>query len=126
MDNEIPLSPFTKNIVHKMSGDMKFLGIFTIIIGAFSCLTIVGAVIGIPYIIAGMRLKESGEMFRGYLEYASQDFMERAIEKESQYFHIQKIIVIITIVFMILYMIFIIILFSVFFKNFDSTILHTT
>src|ERR1035438_5851256 len=103
MENELSLSPFTKNIVHKMSGDMKFLGIFTIIIGAFSCLTIIGAIIGIPYIIAGMRLKESGEMFRGYLEFASQDFMERAIEKESQYFHIQKIIIIITIVFMVLY-----------------------
>jgi hypothetical protein len=126
MENELPLSPFTKNIVYKMSGDMKFLGIFTIIIGSFSCLTIIGAVIGIPYIIAGIRLKESGEMFRGYLEYASQDFMERAIEKESQYFHIQKIIVIITIVFLILYIIFIIILFSVFLKNFDPTILQTT
>jgi hypothetical protein len=126
MENEIPLSPFTKNIVLRMSGDMKFLGIFTIVMGAFACITIIGAVIGIPYIIAGMRLRESGEMFRSYLEFATQDFMERAIEKESQYFRIQKIIAIITIVFMILYFIFIIILLSVFLKNFDPAILHTT
>ncbi|MDR3668755.1 MAG: DUF5362 domain-containing protein [Ignavibacteriaceae bacterium] len=126
MENELPLSPFTKNIVNKMSGDMKFLGVFTIVIGAISCLTIIGAVIGIPYIIAGLRLKESGEMFRGYLGYASQEFIERAIEKQSQYFHIQKIIAIITIVFMVLYFIFIIIFLSIFLKNFDSTILHTT
>lgn len=126
MENELTLSPLTKSIVLRMSGDMKFLGVFTIIIGAFACLSIIGAVIGIPYIIAGMRLKESGEMFRGYLEYATQDFIERAIEKESQYFHIQKIIAIITIVFMVLYFIFIIILLTVFLKNFDSTIIHST
>ena len=59
MENELSLSPFTKNIVHRMSGDMKFLGIFTIIMGSLSCITIIGAIIGIPYIIAGMRLKES-------------------------------------------------------------------
>ena len=126
MENELSLSPLTKNIVHRMSGDMKFLGIFTIIMGSLSCITILGAIIGIPYIIAGIRLKESGEMFRGYLEYASQDFMERAIEKESQYFHIQKIIIIITIVFMVLYFIAIIIFLTVFLKNFDPAILHTT
>jgi hypothetical protein len=126
MENELQISPFTKNIVHKMSGDMKFLGVFTILMGAISCLTVVGVVIGIPYIIAGMRLKESGEMFLGYLEYSTQDFMERAIEKQSQYFRIQKIIAIITIVLMVLYIIFIIVLFTVILKNFDPSMIHTT
>ena len=126
MENELPLSPFTKNIVLKMSGDMKFLGIFSIVMGSMACLSIIGIVIGIPYIIAGMRLKESGEMFRSYLEFASQEFIERAIEKESQYFRIQKIIAIITIVFLILYFIAIIIFIAVFLKNFDPAILHTT
>ena len=95
MENELPLSPFTKNIVLKMSGDMKFFGIFTIVTGSIISLSIVGAIFGIPYIIAGLRLKESSEMFRTYLEFGSQEFIERAIEKESQYFHIMKIMAII-------------------------------
>ena len=126
MENELPLSPFTKNIVLKMSGDMKFFGIFTIVTGSIISLSIVGAIFGIPYIIAGLRLKESSEMFRTYLEFGSQEFIERAIEKESQYFHIMKIMAIIGIVFFILYIIAIIIFLAVFLKNFDPAILHTT
>jgi flagellar biosynthesis protein FlhB len=109
-----------------MSGDMKFLGIFTIVIGSISCLTIVGAVIGIPYIIAGMRLKESGEMFRSFLEFNSQEFMEKALEKESRYFFIQKVIAIVTIILMIVYIVLFIVLISFFMNEFKSGIIHST
>ena len=126
METENTISPFTKNIIHKMSGDMKFLGIFTIVIGSISCLTIVGAVIGTPYIVAGMRLKESAEMFRNYLEFNSQEFIEKALEKESRYFFIQKVIAIVTIIIMIIYLAVFIILISFFMNEFKSGIIHTT
>ena len=55
--NQHPLmgDPMFKENLRKMSGDMGFYGIFTIIVGAFSCLGIISAVVGIPMIIAGLR-----------------------------------------------------------------------
>ncbi|HLA63497.1 MAG TPA: DUF5362 family protein, partial [Rhodothermales bacterium] len=49
--------------VDKMVGDMRFVGIMTVIFGAFSCLGIITAIIGVPVIIMGLRLRESADQF---------------------------------------------------------------
>jgi hypothetical protein len=80
-----------------MAGDMKFVGLFMIIIGALECLTITGALVGIPLIFAGLRARESGD---AYLAYAQGDYsaLGRAFIGQASYFKIIKILMIIGLV----------------------------
>jgi hypothetical protein len=100
--------------LRSMSGDMTFLAIFEIIIGALYCLTIIGAAIGIPMIFAGMRLKESAEAFTSYTTAAESGMLRGALEKLGRHFHIHKILVIVSIALTILYVIFVVFLFGLF------------
>ncbi len=109
MDQAATISPAFHYTVNKMTGDMQFVGIFYIIIGAIECLTIIGAIIGIPIIICGLRLRESADSFKGYLMSGDALMLERALEREGRFFAIQKILLIITIVIFVLYIIFLII-----------------
>jgi hypothetical protein len=81
-----------------MSKDMKFLGIFLIISGALSCLFIIYAVIGIPFIFAGIRLRESADAFKNYSYNNDPIFLHQAIEKQSRYFFIFKVLAIIDLI----------------------------
>jgi hypothetical protein len=85
-----------------MRGDMKFVGLFSIIYGALTSLSIVGAIVGIPMIIAGLRLRESAD---GYEAFARGDgsALTRAFEKQRSYFFIQKILIIVAIAGIVLY-----------------------
>ena len=109
MNETATVSPALQITVSKMSGDMNFVGIFYIIIGAIECLTIIGAVVGIPLIICGLRLRESSDSFKGYLASGDSFMLERALERESRFFFIQKVLMIITIAIFVLYIIFFIV-----------------
>lgn len=98
--------------LRSMSGDMTFLAIFEIIIGALYCLTIIGAAIGIPMIFAGLRLKESADAFTSYTTAAESGMLRGALEKLGRHFHIHKILVIVSIVLTVLYIIFVVFLFG--------------
>lgn len=39
----------------------KILGIIIVIIGSFACLTCIGAIIGVPYILAGLKFHKSAQ-----------------------------------------------------------------
>ena len=82
----------------KMTSDMKFVGIFTIIYGGLSCLSIFGAVIGIPLIIAGLRLRESADVFNIFSASNDKASLKRGFELQGKYFNILKIMIIIGIV----------------------------
>lgn len=99
-------------MVKKMAGDMKFNAIFAIIYGALTCLTIVGAVIGVPLIFAGLRLNEASDLFKAYLN--SGDFLSlsNALERQGRYFFINKVLIIIALVLFALYIVGIIVLIS--------------
>jgi hypothetical protein len=99
-------------MVKKMAKDMKFNGIFNIIYGALSCLSIIGAVIGVPLIFAGLRLNESADLFNTYIN--SGDFLSlsNALERQGRYFFINKVLIIIALILFALYIIFIIVLIS--------------
>lgn len=98
----------------KMTSDMKFVGMFTIIYGAISCLTIIGALIGIPTIIIGMRIREAAEQFYMYRLTNNPAALKLGFEIQGKYFNLIKILIIIGLVFMLVYIIFIIYLFSTF------------
>ncbi len=109
MDESVTISPTLQITVNKMTGDMQFVGLFYIIIGALQCLSIIGAIVGIPLIICGLRLRESADSFRGYLTTNDSVMLENALERQSRFFFIQKILLIISIVLGVLYIIVLII-----------------
>ena len=90
-----------------MSGDMRFVGLMYIIFGAFACLSILGAVIGIPMILAGLRARESGD---AYDAYATGDggALVRAFGGQAGCFKMLKVMVIIQLICIALYFLFII------------------
>ena len=98
-----PVSPVNNFKTSKMIGDMKFVGVFTIVYGAISCLSIVGAIIGIPMIIMGMRLRESADFYTSFQAQKDENALSLAFEKQGSYFNIQKILIIIGLVIIGLY-----------------------
>ena len=95
MNENVSISPTLQMTVNKMTGDMQFVGIFYIIIGALQCLSIFGAIIGIPVIICGLRLRESADFFKGYLATGDSLMLENAMERQGRFFFIQKVLIII-------------------------------
>jgi len=99
------VSPMLQVTINKMTGDMNFVGIFYIIVGALYSLTIIGAVLGIPLIICGLRLRESSTSFTSYVVTNDESMLERALERQSRFFFIQKVFMIITLVIFVIYII---------------------
>lgn len=106
----IPAAAFD---IHKMISDMKFVGIVNIVFGAIECITCVGLIIGIPLIIAGLRLKDSADSFTMYSTSNDNAHLTDALAKQSRYFFILKVLAIIGICLIILYILFIIIYFLI-------------
>lgn len=98
----------------KMTQDMGFVGMFTIIYGVVSCLTIIGALIGIPTIIIGMRIREAAEQFNLYKLTSNSAALKLGFEIQGKYFSLIKILIIIGLVFILVYIVFIIYLFNTF------------
>lgn len=105
------------DMIYTMSKDMKFLGIVAIIYGILNCLTIFGALIGVPYIFAGIRLKESGESFGFYSTNYDEIALQQAIERQKRFFFIMKVLVIIGIAVTVLIILFYIIFLGFLFSN---------
>ncbi len=118
--------PILRVTIAKLSSDMRFVGIFFIIVGAFYSLTIIGAILGIPLIISGLRLRESSDSFSSYLLSEDNNMLERALERQSRFFFIQKIFIIITLVVMVLYIIAIIVLIAAFLPYIDRNMYFST
>jgi uncharacterized Tic20 family protein len=92
-------------VVRKMTNDMRFVGLFTIIYGALSCISIIGAVIGIPLIIAGLRLRESADVFVVWLTSKEENKLIQGFDLQGKFFFIHKVIIIITLILFALYII---------------------
>jgi hypothetical protein len=96
--------------IPEMSKYMQFIGTFTLVVGIVYCVTIIGAIFGIPLYYMGRRLRESAQAFLNYRRSDSKQDLYNAIEKQSRAFFIQYIFAIIGLVFMGLYIIILIIL----------------
>lgn len=117
-DDSLKPTTYFQMIFSQMIRDMKFVGMFVIIVGGINCLSIIGAIIGIPYIFIGMRIRESAEQFEIYKMNNDARAMRMGFELQSKYFRIIKILIIIMLVLMVLA----IILFVAFLIPFISTI----
>ena len=98
----------------RLTGNMKFVGIYYMVVGVLASITIIGAVIGIPTFIAGSRLRDAAENLKLYNENKSDETLNRALNLQNSTFFIYKVLIIISIVLVVLYIIGIIIFFSAF------------
>ena len=89
----------------KMTSDMKFLGMFYIIYGVFVSLSIVGAIIGIPLLISGLRLRSAADELNTFRSTNDSNYLRHGFELQGRFFNIQKIIIIVGIVIAVLYFI---------------------
>ena len=94
-----------QNAANKMARDMHFVGLFVIIYGILACLTIVGMIIGIPYIFIGLRFREAADKFTKYAENRSEDDLLSAFIKQGISFFIVKVIVIVGLALLALYIV---------------------
>lgn len=94
--------------VPKMAQYMKFIGILQIIGGALYCITIIGAIIGVPVIFMGIRLREAADGFKKYLSSNSTEDISFAIDRQTKSYFIQFILAIIGLVVFGIYLIVII------------------
>ena len=105
----------------QMTSDMKFVGMFVIIYGALICLTIIGALIGVPLIFAGLRMREAAEQFTYFRMTNEPASMRSGFELQGRSLHIFKILIIIALVFTVIYIIFLAIFISSFLGMFLSS-----
>ncbi|AFN73737.1 hypothetical protein MROS_0494 [Melioribacter roseus P3M-2] len=101
-----PVSLFKLNF-EKMIRDMRFVGIFVIIYGALACLSIIGAIIGVPIIIIGLRIREAAEQFEIYKATNQAAALRMGFELQGKYFRLAKIIIIVSLIITALWFIFI-------------------
>ncbi len=126
MTDLLNTSPMLRTTITKLNSNMRFVGMFYIIIGAMYSITIIGAIMGIPLIISGLRLRESSDSFSSYLLSADNNMLERALERQERFFFIQKIFIIITLVVMVLYIIAIIVVIIALLPYIDSNMYYST
>ncbi|PKL84244.1 MAG: hypothetical protein CVV24_00775 [Ignavibacteriae bacterium HGW-Ignavibacteriae-3] len=98
----------------KMIRDMRFVGMFAIIYGAITCLSIIGAIIGVPVIFIGMRIREAADQFSIFKSTNNAAALRAGFELQGKYFNILKILIIIQIALIVLAIVFIIAFFSFF------------
>ena len=96
----------------KMVKDMKFVGMFFIIYGVIACLTIIGAIFGVPYIFVGLRFREAGDNFLQHIKSGNEQDLVTAFQKQSSSFFIMKVLVIIGLILFVLYIIVMIAVFN--------------
>lgn len=90
--------------LREMSRHMSFVGLFCIIYGVLACLSIIGAILGIPFIIAGLRIRESADSYLGFSKISDARQLLTAFEKQSSFFFIMKVLIIIALVLFALYL----------------------
>ena len=93
----------------RMVSDMRFVGIFTIIYGAITCISIIGALIGVPIIFVGMRMREAADQFAIFKATNDATAMRNGFELQGRFFRILKILIIIGLVLTVLYIVLLII-----------------
>ena len=115
-----PISGTFHVIFSQMTSDMKFVGMFTIIYGAINCLSIIGAVVGIPMIFIGLRMRDAADYFEAFKNTNDKNALRSGFEAQAKYFKISKIMIIISLVLVVLYIIGFILFFSYIFNTMSN------
>jgi len=79
-------------------GNMRFVGLATMIYGILTCLTIVGAIIGIPTIIAANRLLGAVKILEEYRLTGVENHLASGFHELGRAFGIVKVLIIISLV----------------------------
>lgn len=103
-----------KNLLYGMNKNLNFVGILNIVFGAISCLSIIGAIVGVPQIIAGIRLRDANEKLKFFFSDENNTHFKDSISQIAKYFEITKIIFIINLVLIALVVVFYVALFAFF------------
>ncbi|MDX1919365.1 MAG: DUF5362 family protein [Candidatus Caenarcaniphilales bacterium] len=77
---------------------MSFHGWVYIIFGVFSCLSVVGVIIGVPLIVAGASLASAGGDFKRYSLSGNPLELESAVKEQKKFFMISGLLLLITVV----------------------------
>ena len=109
-----------RSMFSKMTSDMRFVGLFTIIYGAINCLSIIGAIIGVPMIFIGIRMREAAEHFDVFRDSNDAKALRRGFESQAKFLNIQKILIIVGIVLIVLSIILMIVSFGAIFSAMSS------
>lgn len=91
-------------------GDMRFMGWVTLVYGVLTCLTIIGAVLGVPVIIAAHRFIEAVNRLEVYGRSAAPEDLKAGFDELGRSFRILKVITIVYIVLTVLYLVFLFLL----------------
>ena len=86
--------------------DMRFMGWVTLVYGVLTCLTIIGAVFGVPVIIAAHRFIEGVNRFELYRQDGSPAELRTGFHELGRSFRILKVITLIYLVLTVLYLVF--------------------
>lgn len=115
-----PSSPF-QMMFESMTKDMNFVGTFVLIYGVLNCLSIIGMIIGIPLIFAGLHLRGAGEHFSLFKTTNNSASMRTGFELQGKFYRIIKIIIIVSLVLTALSIIFFIFFFTFFMAKLMTT-----
>lgn len=88
----------------------KIYGILNIIFGTLSCLSIIGALIGIPTILAGVRYQKSGQFLERSLLIGDETSVTAAFHELSRGIRISGILMLINAIILLLYLALLIVL----------------
>ena len=110
-------NPNQSQSAFKLGSDMKWTAIYLIISGALTCIGIVTALIGVPMIIAGLRLNEAARAFQDFSQSQDKNALAYAIEHQGKTFAIMKILII---AYILLTVVSIILIFTVFIPNMSN------
>ena len=86
--------------------DMRFIGWVGLIYGILTCLSIVGAVLGVPLIIASDRFIRGINRFDLFRQTGAETELQSGFYELGRSFHILKILVIICLVLTVMYLAF--------------------
>ncbi len=100
------------SIVNSLSGWMKFLGIYTIVIGAITCIGIISAAIGVPLIFAGISLTNASKAIKEYADFNNPNVLYNLFTYLKKYFKIQGIMVIVSLALTFVYIVIILVVFA--------------
>jgi len=103
-------NPALYEMMSKMIADMRFNAYFTMIYGVLACITLIGAILGVPMFISGLRLRDSADEYKQYLYTGDIAAIFKGFENQKTYFFIQKVFIIVGLVFFVLYIAAIIVL----------------
>jgi len=84
-------------------GDMRFMGYTVIVVGVLNCLTILGAILGVPLIISGRQFLDSAGRFEEVRHGGGEASLAAGFHDLGRSLRILKILVIIYIVLTVMY-----------------------